>query len=70
MLRASAWVQVPFSLLLDCNIGLVCLGAGTMRAQQPVVEKLILDDTIQPVSAGMLERAIARANADAPPLCW
>jgi len=44
-------------------IGLVCLGAGTMRAQRPVVEKLILDETIQPVSAELLERAIARANS-------
>lgn len=39
-------------------IGL-CLAA---RAQQPLVEKLVLDETIQPVSAGMLDRAIARAN--------
>src|ERR1700747_1210518 len=38
--------------------------AVSLRAQQPVVEKLELSDTIQPVSAGMLERAIARANAD------
>jgi membrane-bound serine protease (ClpP class) len=46
-----------FALLLS--------GAGCVaRAQQPVVEKLILDDTIQPISAGMLDRAIARANAD------
>jgi len=43
-----------FALLLGC----------VARAQQPVVEKLILDDTIQPISAGMLDRAIARANAD------
>src|ERR1700688_3975506 len=46
-----------FALLLS--------GSGcVVRAQQPVVEKLILDDTIQPISAGMLDRAIARANAD------
>lgn len=32
-------------------------------AQQPVVEKLVLDETIQPVSAGMLDRAIAHANS-------
>ena len=36
---------------------------AAVRAQQPVVDKLVLDDTIQPVSAGMLERAIARANS-------
>jgi membrane-bound serine protease (ClpP class) len=40
----------------------VCLCAG--RAQQPVVDKFVLDDTIQPVSAGQLDRALARADAD------
>ena len=33
-------------------------------AQQPLVEKLEIVDTIQPVSAGLLQRAIARASAD------
>jgi membrane-bound serine protease (ClpP class) len=33
-------------------------------AQQPLVEKFVLDDTIQPVSADELQRAIARAQAD------
>ncbi len=33
-------------------------------AQQPLVDKVVLADTIQPVSAGELDRAIARANAD------
>jgi len=33
-------------------------------AQQPVVDKLVLDDTIQPVSADELSRALARANSD------
>jgi membrane-bound serine protease (ClpP class) len=32
------------------------------QEQQPLVEKLALDETIQPVSAGMLERAIAHAK--------
>src|SRR5579872_3384837 len=31
-------------------------------AQQPIVEKIVLKDTIQPVTAGMLERALTRAN--------
>ena len=35
-----------------------------MSAQQPVVDKLVLDETIQPVSAAMLDRAIAQANSD------
>ena len=33
-------------------------------AQQPLVDKFVLADTIQPVSAGQLDRAIARANSD------
>jgi membrane-bound serine protease (ClpP class) len=34
------------------------------HAQQPLVEKFVLSDTIQPISAGQLDRAIAKANAD------
>src|SRR5579863_8089951 len=34
------------------------------RAQQPLVEEFVLNDTIQPVTAGQLERAIARVNAE------
>ena len=45
---------------LVAMIGL-CLAA---RGQQPLVEKLVLDETIQPVSAGMLDRAIARADSE------
>ena len=33
-------------------------------AQQPLVDKLVLDDTIQPVSADELTRALDRANSD------
>jgi membrane-bound serine protease (ClpP class) len=46
-------------------IAAVMLTAGlavSVNAQQPVVVKVELSDTIQPVSAGMLERAIAHAN--------
>ncbi len=50
--RAFCIVALPF----------VMLGEG--RAQQPVVEKIVLDGTIQPISAGMLERAVAHANSD------
>jgi len=35
-----------------------------VAAQQPVVDKLVLRDTIQPVSADELSRALARANSD------
>ena len=34
------------------------------QPQQPLVDKMILDDTIQPVSADELKRAIAAANSD------
>ncbi len=45
-------------------IGLICLSARATSAQQPIVDKLVLDQTIQPVSAAMLDRAIAKANSD------
>ena len=35
-----------------------------VHAQQPLVEEFVLDDTVQPVSAGQLDRAIARANSE------
>lgn len=43
---------------------------STMRSspaapvQQPIVEEFVLNDTVQPVSAGQLDRAIARANSE------
>jgi membrane-bound serine protease (ClpP class) len=39
------------------------LGASA-RAEQPLVEKFVLSDTIQPVTAGELDRAIAKANTE------
>lgn len=39
-------------------------GVSAAGQQQPVVDKLVLDETIQPVSAGMLDRAIQRANTN------
>ena len=33
-------------------------------APQPIVDKLALSDTIQPVTAGQLDRALAQANSD------
>jgi membrane-bound serine protease (ClpP class) len=34
------------------------------RAQQPLVDKFILNDSIQPITRGELDRAIQRANSD------
>ncbi len=45
-------------------VALVCAAAAPARAAQPLVVEMVLDDTIQPVSAGELSRAIAKANAD------
>lgn len=49
---------------LIVGVLLAAMGNALLRAQQPVVEKLVLNDTIQPVSAGELARAIAVANAN------
>jgi membrane-bound serine protease (ClpP class) len=49
---------------LVATVGLVLGGAVSLAAQQPLVDKIVLDETIQSVSAGQLERAIARAHTD------
>lgn len=54
-----------FRIAAGVLAGALVLAGGSMaQAQQPVVDKLVLDDTIQPVTAGELDRAIARANTD------
>ena len=56
-------------------VGVTAILAGTLGlrsvvfaqpsgSQQPFVDKLVLSDTIQPVTAGQLDRAIAQANSD------
>jgi membrane-bound serine protease (ClpP class) len=42
----------------------MALAIPAFAQQQPLVDKLVLYDTIQPVTAGELDRAIARANSD------
>ncbi|MDR3774934.1 MAG: nodulation protein NfeD [Terracidiphilus sp.] len=49
--------------LATCGLGGWALAQQT-GAPQPVVEKLVLSDTIQPITAGQLDRAIAKANSD------
>ena len=51
-ITAAFWVVLGFCL------------SGHAAAEQAVVDKLVLDDTIQPVSADELTRAIVRANSD------
>lgn len=47
---------------LIAGVGLIVGAAMVAIGQQPLVEKFVLDDTIQPVSAGELQRAVAIAN--------
>jgi membrane-bound serine protease (ClpP class) len=61
------WAGRRFSLGLVVTVLLACSGFAGGRpalADQPQVDKLVLDDTIQPVSADELTRALARANSD------
>ena len=44
--------------------GLISISCVPARAEQPVVDKLVLHDTIQPVSADEVTRALDRANSD------
>jgi membrane-bound serine protease (ClpP class) len=54
--RPIGWIAT--GVLAACGI------AAPALAEQPLVEKVVLSDTIQPVSAGQLERALGRAGAD------
>jgi membrane-bound serine protease (ClpP class) len=57
LLAAGLWTVLGWA-----GLGLIaCVPA---RAQQPVVDELVLHDTIQPVSADEVTRALARANSD------
>ncbi len=51
-----------FSLVI--GLAMACGLATPARAQQPLVDKFVLYDTIQPVTQGELERAIEQANSD------
>jgi membrane-bound serine protease (ClpP class) len=43
---------------------LILIACVSARAQQPIVDKLVLHDTIQPVSADEVTSALDRANSD------
>lgn len=61
----AARVFVIKRILCLVIVAVACVACGlAAAAQQPLVDKFVLADTIQPVSAGQLDRAIARANAD------
>jgi membrane-bound serine protease (ClpP class) len=59
--RSNAARRVQFAIL---SIAFMVAGAHAAKAQQPVVDKFILQDTIQPVTAAQLDRALAHANSD------
>jgi membrane-bound serine protease (ClpP class) len=56
-------VKIVAGLIM--GFGVVSFGlAGATAAQQPLVEKLVLSDTIQPITAAELDRALAIAAKD------
>jgi membrane-bound serine protease (ClpP class) len=56
-------VRIAVGLIAAAGLG--AFGPGSVAlAQQPLVDKLVLSDTIQPITAAELERAIAHANVD------
>jgi membrane-bound serine protease (ClpP class) len=63
MLQLARGFAVSAALVLAAGLP-ACILAATAPAQQPLVEKLVLSDTIQPVTEGELSRALARANND------
>jgi membrane-bound serine protease (ClpP class) len=64
MFQCAGGFRVREAVRLVVWLGLAVAFGRSLGAQQPLVVKVVLDDTIQPVSAGMLDRALARANAD------
>ncbi len=57
--RLTVWTGLVFAAGI-----LVCGWAAATPTPQPLVDKFVLADTIQPVTADELDRAIARAQAD------
>lgn len=63
MLQRASWFGLRIGLHIAWIAAASAVFAIAAPAQQPVVDKFILDDTIQPVSASELQRAIAQANS-------
>ena len=67
--NACGWTVTSLTaLLVVASLGLTILAqpaeAQASGAQQPFLDKLVLADTVQPVSEGELQRALAQANSD------
>src|SRR5579864_40923 len=60
MLRSKCTLIKIVGLILATIIIAPC----SARGQQPLVEEFIFADTVQPVTAGQLDRALARANSE------
>ncbi|MGA2167523.1 MAG: nodulation protein NfeD [Terracidiphilus sp.] len=63
MVERTRGFAVLAGLFAAAFLGFLGLGSPALP-EQPLVEKLVLSDTIQPVTAGQLDRAIARASAN------
>ncbi len=57
-------IAAVFSLVMAGSLARPARAEQPIPAGRPVVDKFVLDDTIQPVSADELKRALARANTD------
>ena len=68
MVQRARGIAVLIGLIAAGFLGAFGLSSAAFAQnplpQNPLVEKFVLSDTIQPVSAGQLDRAIARANSD------
>jgi membrane-bound serine protease (ClpP class) len=62
--RAHGWTAGILAGLVGAGILISHAFAEQPNAKQPVVDKLVLSDTIQSVTAGELDRALAKANSD------
>jgi membrane-bound serine protease (ClpP class) len=60
-IAVQAALRIAVGLLFTAVAGFAISPAN---AQRPLVDEFILADTIQPVTAGQLDRAIARANSE------
>ena len=63
MIMRARGLKILIHLVLVFGWGAFTLDPPA-SAEQPFIDKLLLSDTIQPVTEGQLNRAIAQANSD------
>lgn len=59
MIASLRWTALVFCLTVSLT-----LVAQGVSGQPPLVDKLVLNDTIQPITTSELDRALSRANSD------